>query len=82
MFEIAAAGKPSILVPSPNVTGDHQTANAQHLARAGAAVVVRRCRADAERLDAEVRALLDDPARLRADGGGRASPGRGRTRLR
>ena len=40
VFEIAAAGKPSILVPSPNVTADHQTRNAEHFALGGAAVVV------------------------------------------
>ena len=39
-FELLAAGLPSMLVPSPFVTADHQTANARHLERAGAAVVV------------------------------------------
>ena len=44
VFEIAAAGRPSILVPSPNVTADHQTPNAAHIADGGAAIVI----ADAE----------------------------------
>ena len=64
MFEIAAAGKPSILILSPNVTADHQTANARHLER-GRAVVIPDAELTHERLDAEVRALLADPDRLR-----------------
>ncbi len=38
--ELAAVGLPSILVPLPGAPGDHQTANARHLADAGAAVLV------------------------------------------
>jgi UDP-N-acetylglucosamine--N-acetylmuramyl-(pentapeptide) pyrophosphoryl-undecaprenol N-acetylglucosamine transferase len=65
-FELLAAGLPSLLVPSPNVTADHQTANARHMARAGAAVVVPDAELDGPRLVAEVDALLGDPARLAA----------------
>lgn len=39
--EIAAIGKPSILVPSPNVAEDHQTKNAMALVNLNAAVLVR-----------------------------------------
>ena len=60
--------QPSLLVPSPNVTADHQTANARHLERAGAAVVVADADLTPERLDREVRALLGDPDRLAAMG--------------
>ncbi len=35
--ELALTGKPSILVPSPNVAGDHQTKNAQSMVDKGAA---------------------------------------------
>ena len=42
--ELAAAGVPSILVPLPGAPGDHQTANARVLERAGAAVVLARRR--------------------------------------
>lgn len=35
--ELALTGKPSILVPSPNVAGDHQTKNAQSMVNNGAA---------------------------------------------
>jgi UDP-N-acetylglucosamine--N-acetylmuramyl-(pentapeptide) pyrophosphoryl-undecaprenol N-acetylglucosamine transferase len=68
VFEIAAAGRPSLLVPSPNVTADHQTKNAEHLARAGAAVILSESELTPQRLDAEVRSLLGDPARLEAMG--------------
>lgn len=62
-FEIAAVGLPSVLVPSPHVTGDHQTGNAAWLAGAGAAVLVPDAELSAERLAAELDALLDDPER-------------------
>jgi UDP-N-acetylglucosamine--N-acetylmuramyl-(pentapeptide) pyrophosphoryl-undecaprenol N-acetylglucosamine transferase len=39
--ELAAAGKPSILVPFPFAADDHQTRNAEAMARAGAARLVR-----------------------------------------
>jgi UDP-N-acetylglucosamine--N-acetylmuramyl-(pentapeptide) pyrophosphoryl-undecaprenol N-acetylglucosamine transferase len=64
VFEIAAAGRPSILIPSPNVTADHQTANARHLERAGAAIVIADADLTPELLDTTVRSLLADPARL------------------
>jgi UDP-N-acetylglucosamine--N-acetylmuramyl-(pentapeptide) pyrophosphoryl-undecaprenol N-acetylglucosamine transferase len=40
VWEIAAAGKPAVLVPYPEATADHQRANAQHFERAGGAIVV------------------------------------------
>ena len=63
-FELLAAGLPSILIPSPFVTADHQTANARHVERAGAAVVVPDAELDGRRLAFEVDRLLGDPARL------------------
>jgi UDP-N-acetylglucosamine--N-acetylmuramyl-(pentapeptide) pyrophosphoryl-undecaprenol N-acetylglucosamine transferase len=65
-FELLAAGLPAVLVPSPFVTADHQTANARHMARWGAAVVVPDAELDGRRLVAEVDALLADPGRLEA----------------
>ncbi|HEV2061434.1 MAG TPA: glycosyltransferase, partial [Solirubrobacteraceae bacterium] len=64
IFEIAAHGTPAILVPYPHATGDHQSGNARWMERAGAAVVVRDEELTAERLRAEVDALLADQARL------------------
>jgi UDP-N-acetylglucosamine--N-acetylmuramyl-(pentapeptide) pyrophosphoryl-undecaprenol N-acetylglucosamine transferase len=63
-FELLAVGLPAVLVPSPFVTADHQTANARHMERAGAAVVVADAELDGERLVAEVDTLLADPRRL------------------
>jgi len=65
-FELAAAGLPAILVPSPSVTADQQTGNARHLVDAGAAVLVRDAELDGGRLVREVDALLADDERLAA----------------
>jgi UDP-N-acetylglucosamine--N-acetylmuramyl-(pentapeptide) pyrophosphoryl-undecaprenol N-acetylglucosamine transferase len=62
VWEVAAAGKPAVLVPSPNVTADHQTQNARHFEREGAAVVVPE--PEIERVPEVVRGLLSDAARL------------------
>ena len=40
IFEIAAVGKPSILIPLPSAAGDHQTKNAYAYAETGAAMVI------------------------------------------
>ncbi|HEU4979465.1 MAG TPA: undecaprenyldiphospho-muramoylpentapeptide beta-N-acetylglucosaminyltransferase [Solirubrobacteraceae bacterium] len=68
VFEIAAHGRPSLLVPYPHAAGDHQTANARWLERAGAAVVVPDGELTPERLAHEVAALLHDGSRLEAMG--------------
>jgi UDP-N-acetylglucosamine--N-acetylmuramyl-(pentapeptide) pyrophosphoryl-undecaprenol N-acetylglucosamine transferase len=60
VWEVAAAGKPAILVPSPNVTADHQTKNARYFE--GGAIVVPE--AEIGRVPELVRSLLDDPPRL------------------
>jgi UDP-N-acetylglucosamine--N-acetylmuramyl-(pentapeptide) pyrophosphoryl-undecaprenol N-acetylglucosamine transferase len=62
-FEIAAAGLPSILVPSPNVTGDHQTGNARLLADVGAAVLLPDAELGGARLATELDALIGDADR-------------------
>ncbi len=64
VFELAAVGVGSILVPLPIATEDHQTANARALADAGAAIVVADAEFDGDRLVAEVDALLAVPGRL------------------
>ncbi len=66
VWEIAAAGKPAILVPYPFATGDHQAKNAQHFVRAGGAIMVREL--DLEDVADIVRSLLDDGPRLRRMG--------------
>jgi UDP-N-acetylglucosamine--N-acetylmuramyl-(pentapeptide) pyrophosphoryl-undecaprenol N-acetylglucosamine transferase len=76
IFEIAAHGRPAILVPYPHATGDHQTANARWMQRAGAAVVVADAELTPARLLSEIDALLADRARLEAMGRASASLGR------
>lgn len=64
--EVAASGTPSIIVPSPNVTGNHQEKNARILEQRGAALVVRESDCDGESLFASASSLLSDAAQLRA----------------
>lgn len=66
VFEIAAAGKPAVLIPYPHATGDHQTANARYLEQAGAAVVIPDAELSGARLAQEVGRLLADRSRLAA----------------
>jgi UDP-N-acetylglucosamine--N-acetylmuramyl-(pentapeptide) pyrophosphoryl-undecaprenol N-acetylglucosamine transferase len=66
IFEVAAHGRPAVLVPYPHATADHQTANARWMVDAGAAVLVPDAEVTAERLRTEVDALLGDPERLAA----------------
>jgi UDP-N-acetylglucosamine--N-acetylmuramyl-(pentapeptide) pyrophosphoryl-undecaprenol N-acetylglucosamine transferase len=66
VWEVAAAGKPAVLVPSPNVTADHQTKNARYFEAAGGAVVVPE--PELARVPDVVRTLLADDARLAAMG--------------
>jgi UDP-N-acetylglucosamine--N-acetylmuramyl-(pentapeptide) pyrophosphoryl-undecaprenol N-acetylglucosamine transferase len=76
VFEVAAAGLPSILVPYPHATADHQAFNARHMERLGAAVVVPDSELDGPRLAREVGALLAAPDRLRAMGTAASSAAR------
>jgi UDP-N-acetylglucosamine--N-acetylmuramyl-(pentapeptide) pyrophosphoryl-undecaprenol N-acetylglucosamine transferase len=62
--ELAAAGKPSILVPFPFAADDHQMRNAEALARAGAARIVEDHELTGERLFHEITSLAGNPAAL------------------
>jgi len=62
VWELAAAGKPAVLVPGVFATGDHQTKNARFFERGGGAVVVPE--SDVGRAPELLRSLLDDPQRL------------------
>ena len=62
--ELLVAGLPSVLVPYPHATADHQTKNARWAERAGAAVVVPDAELDGPRLAREVAALLRAPQRM------------------
>ena len=64
LAELAAMGKPAILVPSPNVVHNHQERNARVLEHAGAAKVLLESEATAEKLYETVTGLLHDRAAL------------------
>jgi len=66
LFELAAHGRPAILVPYPHAAAEHQAANARWMAQAGAAVVIPDGELSAARLARETAALLADPQRMRA----------------
>lgn len=52
--EITLLGKPSILVPSPNVAEDHQTKNATALSKRNAALLVRDAEATVKLIDTAI----------------------------
>jgi UDP-N-acetylglucosamine--N-acetylmuramyl-(pentapeptide) pyrophosphoryl-undecaprenol N-acetylglucosamine transferase len=64
VFELAAAGRPAILVPYPYATARHQHANAAWMADAGAAIVIEDDALDPEELARVVGATLSDAERL------------------
>lgn len=61
--ELCLLGKPSILVPSPNVAEDHQTHNAMALVNRNAAVLVKDVDAQNDLIDNALR-LINDGAKL------------------
>jgi UDP-N-acetylglucosamine--N-acetylmuramyl-(pentapeptide) pyrophosphoryl-undecaprenol N-acetylglucosamine transferase len=69
VLELAAAGKPAILVPYPQATADHQTGNARFMAERGAAVILPDADLDGPRLAREVAALMGAPQRMAAMAG-------------
>ena len=64
--ELCYMGKPVIIVPSPNVTNNHQEKNARVLEEAGGAKVLLEGEFDAQSLLADVKALLADDDKLKA----------------
>lgn len=73
VFELAAIGRPSILVPYPYATADHQTKNARWLVDAGAAVLLPDAECSAETLRSLIEELLADrPRRERMGDAARA----------
>lgn len=61
--EIAASGTPSIIVPSPNVTNNHQEKNARVLERRGGAVVIRESESSGKLLYETAKSILSDSER-------------------
>jgi UDP-N-acetylglucosamine--N-acetylmuramyl-(pentapeptide) pyrophosphoryl-undecaprenol N-acetylglucosamine transferase len=65
VWEVAAAGKPALLVPYPYATADHQAKNARYFERRGGAVVVPEAELELRR---QVDELLADESRLQEMG--------------
>jgi UDP-N-acetylglucosamine--N-acetylmuramyl-(pentapeptide) pyrophosphoryl-undecaprenol N-acetylglucosamine transferase len=64
--ELAACGKAAILVPLPTAAHDHQTRNAESVARAGAAVLLNEKDLSGPVLAGAIQTLMKDPARIEA----------------
>ncbi len=63
MAEITALGIPSIQIPSPYVTNNHQEANARSLQHSEAAEVIVESELTGDRLFDQIRKLMEDPSR-------------------
>jgi UDP-N-acetylglucosamine--N-acetylmuramyl-(pentapeptide) pyrophosphoryl-undecaprenol N-acetylglucosamine transferase len=62
--ELAAAGKPALMIPFPLAADDHQRKNAEAVERAGAGRVILQAELTGERLARELLELVRDPQRL------------------
>jgi UDP-N-acetylglucosamine--N-acetylmuramyl-(pentapeptide) pyrophosphoryl-undecaprenol N-acetylglucosamine transferase len=80
--ELAALGRPAILVPYPYATADHQRKNARELVTGGGAVLVDDAELNGEVLARLVSELLGDPSRLAAMAAASAALGRPDAALR
>ncbi len=74
--EIAAAGRPAILVPFPHATADHQTHNARVLTDAGGAIMITDQELSTRSLLEKACGLLKDPRQLEIMGDASRSVGR------
>jgi UDP-N-acetylglucosamine--N-acetylmuramyl-(pentapeptide) pyrophosphoryl-undecaprenol N-acetylglucosamine transferase len=68
LAELTALGIPSILIPSPYVTNNHQEANARWLEEQGAARVILERECTAENLWKEILEIMKDPVKRRSMG--------------
>ena len=59
--DLTIIGRPAILVPFAAATGDHQTANARGLVRAGAAILIPEKRLEPGTLAEQIEAVLTNP---------------------
>jgi UDP-N-acetylglucosamine--N-acetylmuramyl-(pentapeptide) pyrophosphoryl-undecaprenol N-acetylglucosamine transferase len=65
LAELTAAGRPSILVPLPTATDDHQRKNALALVQQDAALMVEQRELSGDRLSHEIVSLAGDAGRRR-----------------
>jgi UDP-N-acetylglucosamine--N-acetylmuramyl-(pentapeptide) pyrophosphoryl-undecaprenol N-acetylglucosamine transferase len=64
LAEIAACGKPAVLIPYPYATSDHQKRNAEFFAKRGAALVVLDGELQGPKLTETIVSLIKDQKRL------------------
>ncbi|MEK7574713.1 MAG: UDP-N-acetylglucosamine--N-acetylmuramyl-(pentapeptide) pyrophosphoryl-undecaprenol N-acetylglucosamine transferase [Patescibacteria group bacterium] len=64
IFEIAAWGLPSLIIPITDSNGDHQRKNAFNYARSGCAVVIEEHNLTSHLLLSEITSLMSSPERL------------------
>ena len=64
LAELEACGKASILIPSPNVAGNHQFYNAKVLEKAGAAIVIEQKDVTNEKIIEIIKDIYNNPAKL------------------
>lgn len=65
LSEIAASATPSVLIPSPNVSADHQTKNALYFAQMGAGIIINEAELSEKALVEVIEAIMHDPQKLR-----------------
>ncbi|MBR2971834.1 MAG: undecaprenyldiphospho-muramoylpentapeptide beta-N-acetylglucosaminyltransferase [Clostridia bacterium] len=63
--ELLRCGTPSILIPSPNVTANHQYVNADYMQKIGASILIEEKDMSVERLRNEIMSLISDPSRIK-----------------
>lgn len=68
LAELAALGKPCILIPSPNVTADHQYKNAALLESSQAAVLIKDCDLTGDVLAKAIDGIISNPEKQKALG--------------
>jgi UDP-N-acetylglucosamine--N-acetylmuramyl-(pentapeptide) pyrophosphoryl-undecaprenol N-acetylglucosamine transferase len=66
LSELAACGKPAILIPFPFAADDHQTKNAESLVAKNAAILIHQKNLTADGLRSEILRLKNNPEELRA----------------
>ncbi|OGZ00739.1 MAG: hypothetical protein A2946_03340 [Candidatus Liptonbacteria bacterium RIFCSPLOWO2_01_FULL_53_13] len=66
LFEIAAFGKPAIVIPLPEAAGDHQRSNAYEFAKGGAGIVIEEPNLLPEIFMSQVREIMTKPERAEA----------------
>jgi UDP-N-acetylglucosamine--N-acetylmuramyl-(pentapeptide) pyrophosphoryl-undecaprenol N-acetylglucosamine transferase len=64
LFELAAYGVPSILIPYPSAASDHQTLNAQEISSHGGAVVIPAAATEPNLLVEDIQELISDEGRI------------------